>query len=209
MAGLFVTAAGAKESEWMPLFDGKSLKGWTSTNGGSVGDGWEVENGEIHRKGKGGDMLSEGTYTDFELEFEWKVSSKANSGVKYRVVKTAGGWLGPEYQVLDDIGHSNGKVPDTSAASMYEIAPASSEKVLKPVGEWNRSKIVANGNTLEHWLNGKRVVKVDIKSSQYQAMKKDSKFAKVKDFGAPTAGHILLQDHGDEVWFRSIRIKGH
>ncbi|WP_193211588.1 3-keto-disaccharide hydrolase [Luteolibacter marinus] len=209
IAGLMVGAATAEEPAWISLFDGKTLSGWTSATGGKPGEGWKVEEGSIHRAGKAGDLISEKEFTDFELEFDWKVAKGANSGVKYRVQKTAGGWLGPEYQVLDDTGHPNGKVADTSAASLYEIVPAAKDKALKPPGEWNHSRIVAKGTVLEHWLNGKQVVKIDIEGTDWPGLKKDSKFAKVDGFAGPAAGHILLQDHGDEVWFRSIRIRGH
>ncbi len=207
LAGILGGTVNAKEEAWTPLFDGKTLKGWTSGTGGEPGKGWKVEDGCIHRVGKGGDLLSEEKYGDFELEFEWKISKAGNSGVKYRVVKSAGGWLGPEYQVLDDAGHPNGKVPDTTSASLYEIVPAAKDKKLNPAGEWNRSKIIAKGTVLEHWLNGKLAVKIDTAGPEWPKLKKDSKFAKMEGFAGPAAGHILLQDHDDEVWFRAIRIR--
>ena len=208
IVGLLAGAAGAGESDWVSLFDGKSLAGWTSPSGGKPGKGWKIEDGALHRESSGGDLLSEKQFTDFELEFDWKVAKGTNSGVKYRVLKTPGGWLGPEYQVLDDLWHPNGKVADTSAASLYEIAAPSADKKLKPIGEWNHSKVVAKGTILEHWINGKRVLKIDIGGPEWPRLKKESKFSKVEGFGGPKAGHILLQDHGDEVWFRSIRIRG-
>jgi len=207
LASFIAGSAFAKDADWAPLFDGKSLDGWTSSSGGKPGDGWKVEEGVIHRAGKGGDIISAKEYKDFEFEFEWKISAKGNSGVKYRVQKSGSAWLGPEYQVLDDKGHPNGKVPDTSAASLYEVAPAAKDKDLKPVGEWNVSKIVAKGTVLEHWLNGKLAVKIDTKSKEWEKLKKDSKFAAVADFAGPAAGHLLLQDHGDEAWFRNLRIR--
>jgi hypothetical protein len=207
LASFIAASASAKDADWTPLFDGKSLNGWTSGNGGKPGDGWKVEDGAIHRAGKAGDIISAKEYKDFEFEFEWKISAKGNSGVKYRVQKSPGGWLGPEYQVLDDKGHPNGKVADTTAGSLYEVAPAAKDKDLKPVGEWNVSKIVAKGTVLEHWLNGKLAVKIDTKSKEWEKLKKDSKFATVADFAGPAAGHLLLQDHGDEAWFRNLRIR--
>lgn len=207
LASFAAGIASAKDTDWKPLFDGKSLSGWTSASGGKPGDGWKVEDGSIHRAGKSGDLLSEKEYKDFEFEFEWKISAKGNSGVKYRVQRSPGGWLGPEYQVLDDEGHPNGKVADTTAASLYEIAPAAKDKVLKPVGEWNVSRIVAKGTVLEHWLNGKLAVKVDTSSRRWEKLKQDSKFAKVEDFAAPEAGKLLLQDHDDVVWYRNLRIR--
>jgi hypothetical protein len=207
LASFIAGAAASHAGDWTPLFDGKSLVGWTSDTGGKPGDAWKVEDGAIHRAGKAGDMLSAKEYKDFEFEFEWKISAKGNSGVKYRVQKSPGGWLGPEYQVLDDNGHPNGKVADTTASSLYEIAPAAKDKDLKPVGEWNVSKIVAKGTVLEHWLNGKLTVKIDTTSEEWKKLKADSKFSKMEDFAGPAAGHLLLQDHGDEVWFRNLRIR--
>jgi hypothetical protein len=206
-AGLLATSAMAEERAWISLFDGKTLDGWTSPTGGKPGAGWKVEDGCIHREAKGGDLISEQEYGDFELEFEWKISSKGNSGVKYRLRKSPGGWLGPEYQVLDDAGHPNGKVEDTTAASLYEVVPAAKDKVLKPVGEWNRSRVVARGTVLEHWLNDRLALKIDTAGKEWPDLKKASKFAKVEDFAGPAAGHLLLQDHGDKVWFRAIRIR--
>jgi hypothetical protein len=206
-AGLLVTSAMAEEKAWIPLFDGKTLSGWKSPNGSAPGKGWKVEDGCLHRAEAGGDLLSEKEYGDFELEFEWKISAKGNSGVKYRVRKSPGGWLGPEYQVLDDAGHPNGKVEDTTAASLYEVVPAAKDKLLNPVGEWNRSKVIAQGTTLEHWLNGKLALKIDTAGAEWPALKKASKFAKMEGFAGPAAGHLLLQDHGDPVWFRAIRIR--
>lgn len=207
LAGLLATSAMGEEKEWIALFDGKSLAGWKSAKGGEPGKGWKVEDGCIHREAAGGDLLSEKEYEDFELEFEWKISAKGNSGVKYRVRKSPGGWLGPEYQVLDDAGHPNGKVADTTAASLYEVVPAAKDKALNPVGEWNKSRIIAKGTTLEHWLNGKLAVKIDTAGGEWPELKKASKFAKMEGFAGPGAGHLLLQDHGDKVWFRAIRIR--
>jgi hypothetical protein len=191
----------------VPLFNGKDLSGWTSAKGGPPGKGWKVEDGAIHRTAGGGDLISEKEYADFELEFEWKISKGGNSGVKYRLRKTPAGWIGAEYQVLDDAGHPNGKVADTSTGSLYEVVPADKHKILNPPGEWNKSKVIAKGKVLEHWLNGKLVLKADTSSADWAEMKKASKFAKIDGFAEAGPGRILLQDHGDEVWFRAIRIK--
>ncbi|TAE75217.1 MAG: DUF1080 domain-containing protein [Verrucomicrobia bacterium] len=200
-------SAMAEERPWVSLFDGKSLAGWVSSKGGPPSPGWVVEDGCIHRKAGGGDLLSEKEFADFELEFEWKISSGGNSGVKYRLRKTPLAWVGPEYQVLDDLRHVNGKVADTTAASLYDVVPASRDKGLRGPGEWNFSRIVARGSVLEHWLNGNLAMRVDGSSDKWKQLKKDSKFAKLAGFGEAAAGPILLQDHGDEVWFRGIRIR--
>lgn len=206
LGGLLAAAVQGAEKP-VSLFDGKTLDGWESAKGGKPGDGWKVEDGCIHRAGGGGDLISKDQYGDFILEFEWKISAGGNSGVKYRVRKSPGGWLGPEYQVLDDAGHPNGKVADTSAGSLYEIVPVSKDKVLLPAGQWNRSKIVAKGSVIEHWLNNQLVLKIDTSGKDWPDLKKASKFAKMEDFAGPGKGHILLQDHGNEVWFRGIQIE--
>ena len=197
----------AEPGAMVPLFNGKDLSGWKTATGGTPAPGWKVEDGVLHRAEKAGDLISEKEYGDFELEFDWKISKGGNSGLKYRVRKTPAGWIGAEYQVLDDAGHPNGKVPDTASASLYEVIPAAKDKELKPAGEWNHSKIIAKGDKIEHWLNGKLAVKIDTSSKEWEAGKKASKFAKVEGFAGPGPGHILLQDHGDEVWFRGIQIR--
>lgn len=191
------------------LFDGKSLDGWTDKRGGAPGAGWSVEDGALHHTRGGGDIYYQEEFSDFELTFEWKVAARSNSGVKYRVTSFNGNLLGPEYQVLDDTGHPNGKVPRTSAGALYELfAP---DPQAKPAGvapgEWQQSRIVARGNHLEHWLNGKLVVSVDTGSPAWQAAIAASKFKAVPGFALNPKGRIMLQDHGDEVWFRKLEIR--
>lgn len=208
LSAILAGSAVAEPGKEVSLFNGKDLSGWKSATGGAPGSGWKVEEGGVlHRAEKGGDLISEKEYADFELEFDWKISKAGNCGVKYRVRKTAAGWIGAEYQVLDDAGHANGKVPDTSAASLYEVVPAATDKELKPVGEWNHSKVVAKGSTIEHWLNGKLVLKADTTSKEWAEMKKNSKFAKVDGFAEAGPGHVLIQDHNDEAWFKDIKIR--
>lgn len=187
--------------EWESLFNGRDLAGWVTGKGGASTN-WVVEDGVLHRKSGGGDIVTTKEYSDFELEFEWKISEKGNSGIKYRFYNN----YGPEYQVLDDKGHSNGKDPFTSAASMYLIAKPDAEKELKPVGEFNTGKIIAKGSHIEHWLNGRKVLEMEVGSEEWNQRKNGSKFKKVKDFGTGS-GKILLQDHGDLVWYRNIRIR--
>ena len=194
-------SASVEGGEWVSLFDGKTLDGWQTRKEGKPGN-WVIVDGCIHRKGKGGDIVTVKEFKDFEMEFEWKISPKGNSGVKYRFV---GKW-GPEYQVLDDDGHDNGRNPFTSAGAMYLMASPDKEKVVKPVGEFNKSKIVAKGNHLEHWLNGKKVLEIEIGSDQWNKRKKRTKFKHARNYGE-TPGKILLQDHGDLVWYKNIRIR--
>lgn len=188
---------------WELLFDGKTLAGWTHTNGKPVSKGWKVEDGAIHRGAeRGGDIITEKEYENFVMEFEWKISEGGNSGVKYR----AHGSLGLEYQVLDDSKHADAKNPTHQSASLYDLLAAPADKPVKPVGEWNKGRIVAEGTRLEHWLNGVKVVSIDQSGDDWKARFAKSKYKKNKGFGFGP-GRILLQDHGNQVWFRNLRVK--
>jgi len=198
---------------WRLLFDGASTAGWVGHGTSAFPEqGWAVQDGALrHVRGAGGgDIVARDAFTDFELEFEWKVAGGANSGVKYRVAPAAepGAMLGPEYQVLDDYGDAEGKDGVHSAAALYDlVAPA--EKELALTGAWNRGRIVARGDELEHWLNGRRALSARIGSPEWEAARAQSKFAPLADFARPREGHGLigLQDHGGEAWFRSIRVR--
>jgi hypothetical protein len=202
--GPFATAA-----EWQTLFDGQSLAGWKSYKSDKIGDAWSVVDGTLHlSQGGGGDIMTEQTYTDFELKFEWKISEGGNSGVMYRVRPDdkAPYMSGPEYQVLDDSRHRDGKNPDTSAGALYAmIAPKG--KQLNPPGEWNTATIKLHNGQLEHWLNGIKVVETTVGNAQWDKLVQESKFRQWPQFGRSMSGHICLQDHGDKVWFRNIRIR--
>ncbi len=206
--GFIALATAAWGADPVPLFDGKSLSGWLS--GGKpaeAGKGWVIEEGGVlHRADRGGDLLSEKEYGDFVLEFEWKIAEGSNSGVKYRVAQFGGRTLGMEYQVIDDDKHSDAKDPKRQAASFYAIFAPAEDKPLMPVGEWNKSKIVAKGTTFEHWLNGVKVLAFDTSTPEYAEAKAASKFKGAEGFGQNPKGKILLQDHSDPVWYRNIMI---
>jgi len=194
---------------WVTLFDGSSTDAWRAYGSSAFPDkGWSVEDGLlVHAKGGGGgDLITRRQFGNFELELQWRIGAKGNSGILYRVVETEqpSYYTGPEYQLLDDEGHSAS--PDTSAAALYALA-APAGKTVKPAGEWNDARIVLVGDRVEHWLNGKKVVEVDFASPAYAASLAKSKFAKWKGFNEHRRGHIDLQDHGDEVAFRAIRIR--
>ena len=199
----------AADEPWTSLFDGKSLDGWTTAAGKPVTAGWQAEDGVLHRAARGGDIYTAKEYGDFELQFEWKISPKGNSGLKYRVTKFGNSLLGMEYQVLDDGEHADGKKPGgkNSAASMYDILAPNDSKKLKPVGEWNTARVVAKGNKIEHWLNGEKIIDVDTASDSFQQALARSKFAKYKGFARQPSGRIMLQDHGNEAWFRNLKIR--
>ena len=190
------------------LQDWETLSGaevWADNKGGAPAAGWEFKEGEIHRAAKAGDIFTKKKYADFELEFEWKIAPGGNSGLKYRMKG-----VGPEYQVIDDAKHADAKNAIRSTASLYDVKAPAADKPMKPPGEWNKSRVVAKGKHLEHWLNEKKVMEIDIDGAEWPDAFAKSKFAKTK--GAETwfgreAGPIMLQDHGDEVWFRALRIK--
>lgn len=192
------------------LFNGKDLTGWTTADGSPVTKGWQVEpGGVLHRTSKGGDIYTAQEYGNFDLTWEWKIGAGGNSGLKYRVRDYPDkGKLGFEYQLLDDASHPDSKVgPQRQTASLYDILPPAQDKILHPPGEWNTSRVVVRDTLVEHWLNGKLVLKVDLESDVYRAGFGKSKFRPVTDFARNPLGRIMLQDHNDEVWFRNISLK--
>jgi len=202
----------AAEAPWTVLFDGTSTASWRGfKQTGFPNKGWEVVDGTLHVKAGGGagDLVSREKYDNFELEFDWKVAPGANSGVMYRVSEAfdAPWHTGPEYQVLDDSRHADGKNPKTSAGSLYALLAANSEKALRPVGEWNSARIVLRSSQLEHWLNGRMIVALDLASPAAKQLISQSKFKDMPRFAQEATGYICFQDHGDDVWYRNIRIR--
>ncbi|MEN8679999.1 MAG: DUF1080 domain-containing protein [Akkermansiaceae bacterium] len=201
-------AASRADDGWVSIFDGETLKGWTNSKGGEVQEGaWVAEDGVLHRKAKGGDLYSAREYADFEFRWEWKISPKGNSGVKYRVTQYGNQLLGPEYQVLDDAHPDGAKSVKRQAGSLYDLLAANDKKKLNPVGEWNSSRVVVKGKHLQHYLNGELVVDVVVGSDRWKEAHKKSKFKGKEDFAHNASGRIYLQDHGDEVWYRKLEIK--
>ena len=198
-----------KKDGWMLLFDGETTAGWKKIGAADFPkDAWEIVDGCLHRKsGHGNDIVTTDTYENFELSLEWKIAPGGNSGVKYRVADVAGSGFGPEMQVLDDGTHPDGKDAKSSAGSLYLLFAPNDKKKLKPVGEFNTAKVVVNGNHAEHWLNGEKIVEYEFFSDEWKAAVALSKFKGKANYGTPAKNHILLQDHGNEVWFRNIKIK--
>jgi hypothetical protein len=209
LAILLSTTVTAFSQEAKPLTDGKTLAGWVKADGQPLPSdtGWEVVDGVIHRKGKSGDIFTAKEYANFEFEWDWKISSGGNSGVKYRVTLYGKELLGPEYQMLDDDKHVDGKLLTHKTGCIYDLFPTIDNKPVKPVGEWNHSKIVANGGKFEHWLNGTKVAECDTTTPAWKAAVAKSKFKSKPDWALNPKGKIMLQDHGDEVWFRNLTIK--
>jgi hypothetical protein len=201
-----------KAAGWKLLFDGKTADGWRAYRGKKMPDKWHVVDGALvftpQSGNEGGDIVTTDEYDSFELAFEWKISSGGNSGVMYRVSEdeAAPYMTGPEYQILDNAKHPDGKSKLTSAASCYALyAPA--KDATRPVGEWNKGRIVVKGNHVEHWLNGEKVVAYEFGSDDWNQRVQASKFKEWAKFGKEPKGHIDLQDHGDEVAYRSLKIR--
>ena len=190
------------------LFDGQTTAGWRGFRTPEMPVGWQVVNGALTRVGEGGDIITGEEFQNFELRLEWNISAGGNSGIMYRVTEDAEApyETGPEMQVLDDARHADGKSRLTAAGSCFGLYPAP-PGIVRPPGEWNAVKITVNGPHVEHWLNGTRVVEYELGGAEWEAKVKGSKFAQWPGFGRAAKGHIALQDHGDEVAYRSIRIR--
>ena len=172
------------EKVFVALFDGTTTDQWMNARSGKFpGKGWAIEGDCLKHAAKG-----------------------ANSGVKYFIIRERGS-LGHEYQVIDDINHPDGVRGNHQTASFYDVLAPAKDKPLKPVGEFNTSRILVKGQTVKHFLNGKVVLTYELGSDEVKAAVAKSKFRKLEKFGVRLAGHILLQDHGDEVWYRNIRIR--
>lgn len=200
---------------WRPLFDGISLAGWRGyKKPDATGTRWRVEDGMLTVPANDGkdtrgalDLITTDTFDQFELELEWRVSRGGNSGVKYFVLEDRDAAIGHEYQIIDDERHADAQLgPERQTASFYDVLAASNRR-LKPAGEFNQSRIIVSGSHVEHWLNGARVLQYELGSPALKAAVDDSKFKGIERFGTRQQGHILLQDHGDAVWYRNIRIR--
>lgn len=209
MAG-FVPATLQQSAEERGFVSLVSLDRWESMRGGAPGKGWSVEDDVIRfvPGTRGGDIRTKEDYQDFELRFDWKIEPGGNSGVFYRVSsQNPTAWqTGPEYQVLDDERHPDGKNPKTRAGSNYAIA-APTKDVVKKADEWNSAKIVVRGDQVEHWLNDVKVVEYTLNSPVWSALVKESKFGDLAEYGRMKTGRLVLQDHGNAVLFRKVRVK--
>src|SRR6266540_3023969 len=204
----------ADTAGWTPLFDGKTLNGWRGYKKDASEGRWKVEDGLLtvqpsHEGDTHGarDIISTGTYQEFDLRWEWKIAEGGNSGVKYFVLEDLPSAIGHEYQLIDDERHADAKIgPHRQTAALYDVFPAH-DRPIKPAGEWNTSEVIVKGKHVTHILNGKTVLEYDLESAELKAAIAKSKFKDIARFGTPQSGHILVQDHGDQVWFRKIEIK--
>ena len=213
---------------WKLLFDGRTFAGWRGIGAAGVpAKHWIIEEGAIRKvatkdvplladgqPAAGGDLMTAETFRDFELAFEWKISPGGNSGIKYNVSEEMSlslavnrAALGFEYQVLDDERHPDARNGDNrTAAALYDlIAPAG--KISKPAGQWNAGRIVFRSGHGEHWLNGAKVLEYDVASPDFKKRLQASKYKSIPHFADPRKGHIILQDHADAAWFRSLKIR--
>ena len=213
---------------WRLLFDGRTFNGWRGLGRKEVpAEHWVIDNGAIKKLDsgeipvqadgqplEGGDLMTVESFDNFEMVFEWRISPGGNSGVKYNVseeLSTRGGpshaALGFEYQILDDAEHPDGADPDHRTAALYDLIAPGDNKQLRPVGEFNQSRIIFNGHHAEHWLNGAKVVAFDLGTPGMDEALAASKYKDIAGFGDRREGHIVLQDHGDAVWYRNLKIR--
>jgi hypothetical protein len=219
LAGAWLLAAGVgsevsaqgtlPKAKWHTLFDGKLLdtfRGWRSEG---MPEGWHVVDGTLSKEGDVDDLVTKEQFGNFEFELEWKIGKEGNSGVFYRATREYDHiyWSGPEYQLLDDANAPDGRSRLTAAGAAYGLygPPAG---VVKPFGEWNKTRIIVNGDHVEHWLNGQKVVEYDLGSPDWKAKVAASKFSKYPNYGLAKKGFIGIQgDHPGSLQLRHVRIR--
>ena len=193
---------------WRLLFDGTTTEGWRGFRSNAMPAGWQAVDGALTRVAEAGDIVTVDVFEDFELAFDWKISPGGDSGVLFRVTEDVeAAWnAGPEYQILDNAAHQEGLKPETSAGADYALHPPFRD-ATRPPGDWNEGRIVVNGNHVEHWLNGEKIVEYEIGSDDWTARVGASKFAPFPNFGRVRRGRIAIQDHGNEVAYRNLKIR--
>lgn len=208
------------DSGWVSLFDGKTLAGWHNYGKTTVGEAWKVADGTLYldttkkegwQTAQGGDIVSADEYENFDLKLEWKIAPGGNSGIIFYVHEDTAKYkyvwnTGPEMQVLDNDLHSDGKIPKHRAGDLYDLISCKTETVKKP-GEWNEAEIISKDGKLDFFLNGTNVVSTMLWDDAWKKLVAGSKFKEWSDFGTYKKGRIALQDHGNTVWYRNIKIK--
>jgi len=204
-----------KKEGWKLLFDGRTSKGWHTYNKKTFGEGWKVSEGTLFRdttavKKEAGDICTDEVFENFDLKLQWKISKDGNSGVMFLVHESpeydAPYLTGPEMQILDNDGHPDGKIVKHRTGDLYDLISSSSEPV-RPVGQWNDAEIRLDHGKLTLYLNGVQTVTTTLWDKQWNDLVKGSKFAKMPGFAKYKSGHIDLQDHGHDVWFRNIKVR--
>jgi hypothetical protein len=214
--------AAERQQGWKLLWDGQTTKGWRGAKGTEFPkQGWEMKDGILSvvetggaESRAGGDIVTEAGFAAFELKVDFRLTPGANSGIKYYVDtelnKAEGSAIGLEYQLLDDARHPDAKMGrdgNRTLASLYDLVPAATGKPAKPIGEWNEARIVSDGRHVEHWLNGVKVLEYERGSDAYRKLVAGSKYKVWPAFGERPSGPILLQDHGNRVSFRNVKIR--
>jgi hypothetical protein len=210
------TASGAtpltaeqRAAGWRSLFDGTSTSAWRGYKDQNVPAGWNIVDGILTKTASTHDLVTKDQFGNFELAFDWKLAPGGNAGVFYRGTEEYDHiyWSAPEYQLLDDAGHADGRNRLTSAGADYAVYP-SPAGVVKPAGQWNSTLIVANGNRVQHWLNGQKLLEYEVGSPDWEAKVKASKFVEYPHYGRAPRGYIGIQgDHDGQLWLRNIRIR--
>ncbi len=203
-----VARSAAPAAGWQSLFDGRTLDAWRGYRNEDI-SAWHVAGGIITKDTSTGDLVTRDVYGNFELELDWRISKGGNAGIFYRGTEEYDHiyWSGPEYQLLDDANAPDGRNRLTSAGSDYAVYPAPAG-VVKPAGEWNTTRIIVNGNHVEHWLNGQKLLEYELGSPDWVARVKASKFNAWPDYGKARVGYIGVQgDHNGELSLRNIRIR--
>lgn len=208
-----------EENEWVELFDGTSFDGWKKYGGGEVGNAWKIKDGTMYldaankenwEQGDAGDIVTVDEFENFHFQLEWKIAENGNSGIIFLVHESEDysyPWMtGLEMQILDNDGHPDAKIRTHRAGDLYDLIE-SSEETVKPIGEWNLAEIIVNQGELQLHLNGVMIVSTSLWTPEWEEMVANSKFKDMPGFGKYRKGKIALQDHGDEVWFRNIRVK--
>ena len=203
-----------KKAGWKLLFDGRSMNGWRAYKNQET-NSWTAAKGILYCKGsetdksdKRADLITEDQFENFELSVDWKISAKGNSGILYMVTEQfpRSYQSGPEYQLIDDVNFPEKLEEWQKTGANYAMDPAPAAKP-KPVGQWNTTRIVVNKGQVEHWLNGKKILEFEMWTDEWQKKKVNGKWKDAPGYGMSKKGHIALQDHGSEAWFKNVKIK--
>jgi hypothetical protein len=208
-SGATSLTAEQRAAGWRPLFDGSNTSAWRGYRSQTFPAGWRIVDGVLTKSEAVGDIITRDQFENFQLALDWKLSAKGNAGIFYRGTEEYDHiyWSAPEYQLLDDAGHEDAKNRLTAAGANYSITPAPAG-IVKPAGEWNSTLIVVNGNTVQHWLNGQKLLEYEIGSPDWVTKVKASKFNDYPNYGRAKRGHIAIQgDHEGTLSLRNIRIR--
>ncbi len=216
--GINELTSAEKAAGWELLFDGRSFTGWHGYNGQGT-QSWKIEDCALKTVGTEGnygsdlraDLVTDQQFENFDISIDWKTTKGGNSGLMYGVVedpKYRAAWMtGPEYQFIDDIGFPEKLEAWQMAGANYAMHLPNDQKQLMPVGEWNTTRIVVNGNHVEHWLNGKKILEFERWTDEWNKLRNSGKWKEAPDYGLAKIGRIAIQDHGSVFWFRNVKIR--